>query len=88
MTEELTSFSVYPQPATDKFYIDFGRYFLKNKDYKIVITNLLGDKIYQSPIVQEATLVDDFIFVPGIYFAVVVNEKGQLLKKKKIIISR
>ena len=77
-TEEIYCF---PNPVEDKFNITF----LKEKDYRIFIYNLFGEKIVEIRNQKNQSLNIDISDLPtGIYFAFIESSLGEKINKKII----
>jgi uncharacterized delta-60 repeat protein len=75
--------TIYPNPANNKFIIDFGSEAYSN--FTIKIKNLLGQLIYN-------TIVDNGRFEiikswtgQGLYIVNIINDKGQTIDSRKIL---
>lgn len=75
---------LYPNPAKDKFTIDFGNELLSN--YTIKINNLLGQEVFSNIIDKPQFEVTKTWQGQGIYFVKIYNENKDLVGTKKIII--
>jgi uncharacterized delta-60 repeat protein len=75
---------LYPNPAIDKFTIDFGDELLSN--YTIKINNLLGQEVYSNVINEPQFEVSKTWQGEGLYFVKIYNEKNILVGTKKIIL--
>ena len=76
------SLLVYPNPAKDKIYIDFGN--LTPNDVKIEIFNMMGKIIrkYRTKEKYAGTFVADISGLdPGIYLLKIDNSQGNITKK-------
>lgn len=78
--------AVYPNPATDKIQVISKQYSVSS----IEIYNLLGEKIYSSPVTDNLSLITDYrspitidvsSFPSGVYVVKVKTEKGVWVKK-------
>jgi len=81
---EINSFAIYPNPANDKFTLDFGNDMITN--YTIKINNMLGQEVYSNFIDKPQFEVTKTWQGQGIYFVKIYNENKNLVGTKKIII--
>jgi hypothetical protein len=77
-------FAIYPNPAKDKFTIDFVNELISN--YTIKINNLLGQEVYSNVIDKPLYEVTKTWKGEGMYFVKIYNEKKNLVGTKKILI--
>ena len=82
------NFSVYPNPATNKF--QFQGFKFHDGD-KVQIFNVMGKEIYQSLVIGQQLLIDVSKFENGIYFVQLTspasrNTAGAGLSSQKLII--
>jgi uncharacterized delta-60 repeat protein len=75
---------LYPNPAIDKFTIDFGDELLSN--YTIKINNMLGQEVYSNVINEPQFEVSKTWQGEGMYFIKIYNENKNLIGTKKIIL--
>lgn len=79
----LEALKIYPQPASDYFVIDYGSD-VTGKKLTFCIDNILNKRIYQRTISDRITRVHE---IPsGIYLAYILDDKGLVVKKGKLII--
>jgi streptogramin lyase len=76
--------TIYPNPAKDKFTIDFGDELLSS--YTIKINNLLGQEVYRNIIDKPQFEVSKTWQGKGLYFVKIYNENNILVGTKKIIL--
>lgn len=57
------NFQIYPNPATDKIFIDFA----ERKEYKLQVYNLIGESTLQSDLTNGENIIDISSLSPGIY---------------------
>ena len=79
-------FKVYPNPANE--YVTFDIQNIENlTDYSLNITNILGQKIFQTEIYQPIFKLDCRNWGgKGLHFVNIVNSFGVTIDKKKIVI--
>ena len=65
MEKKDISFSIFPNPTSEKFSIDFGE---EMKSIKIIIRNLLGQEMYSENFFEKRLIDLSIKDVPGIYF--------------------
>ena len=75
---------IYPNPAKDKFTIDFGNELLSN--YTIKINNLLGQEVYSTIVDKPQFEVTKTWQGQGIYFVKIYDKNKILVGIKKIIL--
>jgi hypothetical protein len=78
------SINIYPNPANDKFTIDFGNEL--NSNYSIKINNMLGQEVYSNIIDKPQFEVTKTWQGQGMYFVKIYNENKILVGTKKIIL--
>jgi sugar lactone lactonase YvrE len=78
------SLTVYPNPASDKFTIDFGNELISN--YTIKINNLLGQEVYSNFIDKSQFEVNKTWQGEGMYFVKILNAQNEVLSVKKIML--
>lgn len=76
--------SLYPNPANDKFTIDFGND--TNTNYTIKINNMLGQEVYTNIVDKPQFEVTKTWQGQGMYFVKIYNENKNLVGTKKIIL--
>ncbi len=77
---------IYPNPVKDYVIIDFGMY-LDITDYKIKITNALGQVVFNKEINSRLDYIQiDSWTGPGIYFVNIMNKDENVIELKKIIL--
>jgi sugar lactone lactonase YvrE len=86
---ETTSFEkgmikIYPNPANDKFIIDFGNELISN--YTIKINNLLGQEVYSNIVDKPKFEITKTWQGAGMFFIKVYNEQNNVVAVKKIIL--
>jgi hypothetical protein len=80
ITEEL---KIYPQPAKDHFIVECGLNSIgKNLTYRI--DDAMGKRVFQNKISERFTEIRGLN--SGIYVGYLMDEKGSMLKKGKIIV--
>ena len=74
---------IFPNPIVDKMNIDFGQQFSKENEYKIKISNVLGDIVYTNLLDQKVTSIDISTWGhQGIYFVQIIDKHNNVLNKK------
>lgn len=77
---------VYPNPTSSHITIDFGNHSLM-QNYTCQILNTLGQPVYFTPIDQKLYYLDLNTWGPkGTYFLKIINDFGQTVETKKIIL--
>lgn len=77
---------VYPNPASSHVYIDFGDHTLM-QNYSCQILNALGQPIFFTPIDQKLYYLDLNTWGgKGTYFIKIINDFGQTVETKKIVL--
>ena len=77
-------FAIYPNPAQDKFTIDFGNEL--NSNYSIKIDNILGQEVYSNVINKPQFEVCKTWQGEGLYFVTIYDLHNNLIATKKIIL--
>jgi hypothetical protein len=70
-------FRIYPNPATDHFYVD-----TRLSDFTLKIYNMKGDVVLKKENLSEVRTED---MQPGIYFVTISDREGRQLIKKLVI---
>jgi Secretion system C-terminal sorting domain len=78
------SFSVYPNPASDKIKIVTGSE-NKFKDTELIIYNVLGNAVFKSQLINSNNEIDIAHLPKGIYFYRLTNQQSVLSSGKIII---
>lgn len=68
--------TVFPNPTSGIFTI-----ISKENEYKLIITNVLGEHVYQSEIKNPKAEIDLSKYPAGIYFINITTEKGTAIQK-------
>ena len=83
--EAIAEIKIYPNPSPGVFYVDLGDGEL-SVDSKIIITNILGEVIFEMVQLKEQNIyVDMSNFKSGMYFVNLINNL-QVVKSKKLIL--
>ena len=82
--QSLKDFNIYPNPANDKFTIDFGNELISN--YTIKINNMLGQEVYSNVIDKPQFEVSKTWQGEGVYFVKILNAQNEVVNIKKIIL--
>jgi large repetitive protein len=69
-----SNISIYPNPADDKFFIEFDLRVDQLKNLRYTILDFSGRYITGSPIILERTDVEIAKLLPGVYFVVIYHE--------------
>ncbi|MCK5592080.1 MAG: T9SS type A sorting domain-containing protein, partial [Candidatus Pacebacteria bacterium] len=77
---------VYPNPANEYVTIDIEN--IGNlTDYSVIITNILGQDVFQSEINQSIIKLDSRNWGgKGLYFVNIINSHGVTIDRKEIVI--
>jgi hypothetical protein len=82
----LNSIKIYPNPASTFLFIEFGNYSSMN-NYKIRITNTLGQVVYETLIYQPNTTIDLNTWTGnGLYLVNIIDPQNNIIDTKKIIL--
>lgn len=76
--------SIYPNPAYDKFIVDFGNKMFSN--YTIKINNLLGQEVFSSVIDKPQFYISKVWQGEGIYLVNILDEQNEVVCIKKIVL--
>jgi hypothetical protein len=87
LEEQSSNLNVFPQPATERVFIDFGNDFNTERNYQLHIENILGKMIYQSGLKDQITFIDVKLWPPGIHLAFITDQEGRIIKKEKFIVT-
>lgn len=77
--------SVWPVPANDYLYIGVNVAFAKN--HRLIISALSGQTVLEQPVERENFQLDVNSLAPGIYTLSILNEKGEMVAIRKVVIS-
>ncbi len=81
-----SSISVYPNPAKDRFVIDFGNS-SNVAEYDINIFDVTGKSVYNSKINKSVETIDLNTWTgKGIYFIKIYDKQSQQIENRKIVI--
>lgn len=75
--------SVFPNPATDAFYVNFEDNGYKKSSY--VIFDMDGKKMEQGKIKNNNQYISTAAFAPGIYIIRISDNKGRIIATNKVI---
>ncbi len=78
---EVPEFTIYPNPGSGIFSITGAE-----QDNEIIITDVLGQIVFQSKIMAGKTEIDLSSYLDGIYFVQISSKKGS--SSKKIILNK
>lgn len=84
-TTLLNTLKIYPNPARDNLYINFGDY-TKMAGYLLLIRNELGSTVYFTPISQSLSSINIKNWTKGVYLVQVLDDSSNLVDVRKIII--
>lgn len=76
--------SVYPNPVTDKLYININSATIEN--LTITLIDVLGKEIYKTKSFNKTLTIDVSFFANGIYFLSIQNENVRTIFNSKIIV--
>ncbi|MDD3686068.1 MAG: BspA family leucine-rich repeat surface protein [Bacteroidales bacterium] len=80
-------FSIYPNPASQKFTIDCGSDFVDTIDYSIEITNQINQIVYLTKINSPHTTIDVSVLNgAGIYYISLVDKNNKTVSIKKLVL--
>lgn len=80
------SIKIYPNPASTFVFIEFGNYVMMN-NYKIRISNTLGQVVYESMINQPSTTIDLSTWTGnGLYLVNIIDPLNNIIDTRKIIL--
>ncbi len=74
------NFNIYPNPSNGTFTVD-----TKKNDYKLIITNILGEIVYQSEIKNPQSEIDLSKQPKGVYFVQMTYEDKNTFTKKIVL---
>lgn len=78
---------VYPNPAKEILYIDSGENYSNILNYRLLITNEIGQKIFDQPIDRKIYTLDLHTWVvKGVYFVSIINTENRVLATRKIVL--
>jgi hypothetical protein len=84
---ELYSFHVFPQPATEQMKIVFDK-FIPEKNYSLAIYSIVGKELFKTTVDERETNVNVSQLPAGLYIARVVDEKSNAVYSRKISVVR
>ncbi|MFI5205091.1 MAG: T9SS type A sorting domain-containing protein [Flavobacteriales bacterium] len=79
--DDVVEFTVYPNPGTGIFSLEGAQ-----KNNELVITDVLGQIVFQTKITGEKTQLDLSNQLNGVYFVQIISKNG--LASRKVIISK
>jgi hypothetical protein len=81
------SIKIYPNPTNDAISIDFGSNFITLDNYKIKISNNLGQIVYEATISKQNELINFKNWNgKGIYFIELIDGTNNVIENKKIVL--
>ncbi|WP_374542155.1 T9SS type A sorting domain-containing protein [Flavobacterium sp.] len=80
----IEGFKIFPNPAKDKFTLDFGNETISK--YTIKINNLIGQEVYRTIVDKPQFEVSKTWQGQGVYFVKICDDNNNLLTIKKIIL--
>ena len=84
--QENQELKIYPQPATGTIYFSFDDKLNSQAGYSLLINDLQGRSVFQTPITQQIFSIDVHN-LKGIYFVIIHDKNGYFIKREKIIIN-
>lgn len=82
----VTSFSVYPNPATDKLFVSYTGNLI-NKPTDIKIYNIIGAVVYSSALTGVITEVDlTNLTGKGVYLIAITNANNEVVTMQKFVV--
>lgn len=76
---------IYPNPAGNQIIVDLTE-FENLSGFLLIITNLSGQTVFQSPVHQTRFYTDTSNWEKGMYWVSVINPKGKTVAKRKFVI--
>jgi len=76
----------YPNPAISLITFDFQKKL--DKTYSLQIYNFLGKKVYESPAVDQKTIINLSDFFRGIYIFQLRDQNGKIIESDKFQVSK
>ncbi len=76
---------IYPNPAKDYIWIDYGNYSFMNT-YSMKISNMLGQVVYNQNVTQQKVQIDLNSWTGRGTYLLELFDNGQLIESKKIIL--
>lgn len=81
----MDNFEVYPNPSRGDVTISMEK--VEDANYSITVSNTLGQKVYSSKLVSDKTKLDFTQFgKQGIYFVQVIDSKGVIVGRRKLVV--
>lgn len=78
---------VYPNPAKEILYLDFGDLYSNLSEYKVSIINSIGTTVFTTDISQSMIEVDLLDFgSSGLYYLQIIRKPDEILDVKKIVL--
>jgi hypothetical protein len=82
----VNTIKVFPNPSNSILNLNYGNYAALN-NYRVKITNALGQTIYDQPITQQSEILDLSTFGGnGIYYLNILNPQGNVVEVRKIVL--
>jgi hypothetical protein len=82
----VNTIKVFPNPSNSILNLNYGNYATLN-NYRVKITNALGQTIYDQPITQQSETLDLTTFGGnGIYYLSILNPQGNVVEVRKIVL--
>jgi hypothetical protein len=82
----VNTIKVFPNPSNSILNLNYGNYATLN-NYRVKITNALGQTIYDQAITQQSETIDLSTFGGnGIYYLSILNPQGNVVEVRKIVL--
>jgi len=82
----VNTIKVFPNPSNSILNLYYGNYATLN-NYRVKITNALGQTIYDQAITQQSETLDLTTFGGnGIYYLNILNPQGNVVEVRKIVL--
>jgi hypothetical protein len=82
----VNTIKVFPNPSNSILNLNYGNYATLN-NYRVKITNALGQTIYDQAITQPSETLDLSTFGGnGIYYLNIINPQGNVIETRKIVL--
>lgn len=83
---EIPEWKIYPQPSTGTIHFNLSDKFNIHSGYSLLINDVQGRSVFQTSVTQHLFSIDAQT-MKGIYFAILRDKSGFIVKREKLVIN-